>query len=76
MTDVVLTNIARLNDLRARVLRGEEVPAEEYREVLIMCRNLRKERGASEEKPGKKKAPTMSREQIGALLSGTVGGQK
>lgn len=32
---------ARLNDLRARVLAGEEFPAEEYRQIIQGYRALR-----------------------------------
>ena len=36
-------DIAELNDLREKVLRGEEVPPEKYHEVLVHVQKLRRD---------------------------------
>lgn len=68
-----LTAISKLNDLRARVLAGEEVSPEEYREVIIVCRRLRRDAGASEEKKEKKSRTAVD---VDALLNGVIPAKK
>lgn len=58
-----------LNDLREKVLAGEEVPPEKYHEVLLAVRKLRRDR--PEKSDGKaSKAPV----DVAGLLFGRTGG--
>lgn len=67
-----LQEIGKINDLRARVLAGEDVSPEEFREVLITCRRLRREAGASEEKKERRKSSI----DVDALLDGVQPGTR
>jgi hypothetical protein len=53
-------NLSELNDLRARVLRGEEVPAEELREALDALRAGRRAAALSTPAAKPTKEPPMA----------------
>ncbi len=59
-----ISDIQRLNDLKMRVLNGEDIPEEQYLEVLMMVRKVRRSKGDVVEKPKKPKVDAA------ALLAG------
>lgn len=69
MNDEPIALTQEINDLRERVLRGEDVSPEQYHEVLLAVRKLRRDRP---EKASKEpKAPV----DVQAILFGKGGGQ-
>lgn len=52
-------NLEQINDLSARVLRGEDVPDEELRAALIALRERARKPAIAKVAPEKKDAPKM-----------------
>lgn len=52
-----VSEIAELNNLREKVLRGEKVSPDEYGRVLVFVRKIRRAGGAASEKSAKEKKP-------------------
>lgn len=69
MTDEVL-DISALNDLREKVLRGEDVPPEKYHEVLIHVQKLRRDVKSARGKAAEQAGPI----DLGKILFGKGGG--
>ena len=62
-----ISELAELNSLRERVLRGEKVSPDEYGRVLVFVRKMRRAGGVAadrEDKPKKEKAKKFDATQL------------